>query len=213
MATVSRGTLLWTPSEETVERANVTHYQRWLAEHRDLRFGSYNELWEWSVGDLEAFWASIWDFCEVRASKPYERVLGRREMPGAEWFVGAELNYAEHVFARERPHDAAIVHRSETRPDGELTWGELRAQVSRCAAGLRALGVGKGDRVVAYLPNIPETVIAFLATLALGSNLLGSLLGGVATMLSMAIGFRALMFLTLVVYLGALLALSRRSPS
>src|SRR5437763_2268635 len=169
MATASRGTLLWTPSEETVERANVTHYQRWLAEQRDLRFGSYNELWEWSVGDLEAFWASIWDFWEVRASKPYERVLGRREMPGAEWFVGAELNYAEHVFARERPHDAAIVHRSETRPDGELTWGELRAQVSRCAAGLRALGVGKGDRVAAYLPNIPETVIAFLATASLGA--------------------------------------------
>ena len=82
MATASRGTLLWTPSEETVERANVTHYQRWLAEQRDLRFGSYNELWEWSVGDLEAFWASIWDFCEVRASKPYERVLGRRDRCG-----------------------------------------------------------------------------------------------------------------------------------
>jgi acetoacetyl-CoA synthetase len=169
MATASRGTLLWTPSEETIERANVTRYERWLAERRGLRFDSYDELWEWSVRDLEGFWSSIWEFCEVRASQPYERVLGSREMPGAEWFPGARLNYAEHVFARERPHDVAIVHRSETRPDGELTWAELRAQVARCAAGLRALGVEKGDRVVAYMPNVPETVVAFLATASIGA--------------------------------------------
>jgi acetoacetyl-CoA synthetase len=169
MATASRGTLLWTPSEETVERATLTRYERWLAEERDLRFDSYAELWDWSVRDLEGFWSSIWEFCEVRASQPYERVLGNREMPGAEWFTGARLNYAEHIFARERPHDVAIIHRSETRPDGELTWADLRAQVARCAAGLRALGVERGDRVVAYMPNVPETVIAFLATASIGA--------------------------------------------
>jgi acetoacetyl-CoA synthetase len=169
MATATRGTLLWTPSEETVRRATLTRYEQWLAERRDLRFESYAELWDWSVRDLEGFWSSIWEFCEVRAARPYERVLGRREMPGAEWFAGARLNYAEHIFARERPADVAIVHRSETRPDGELTWAELRAQVARAAAGLRALGVGKGDRVVAYLPNVPEAVIAFLATASLGA--------------------------------------------
>jgi acetoacetyl-CoA synthetase len=169
MAPASRGTLLWTPSEETVERANLTRYERWLHERRGLSFDSYADLWEWSVRDLEGFWSSIWEFCEVRASQPYSQVLSTREMPGAEWFPGATLNYAEHAFARERPHDVAIVHRSETRADGELTWAELRSQVARCAAGLRALGVEKGDRVVAYLPNVPETVIAFLATASIGA--------------------------------------------
>ncbi|MGZ6642968.1 MAG: acetoacetate--CoA ligase [Solirubrobacteraceae bacterium] len=169
MPAASRGAVLWTPSEEIVERATLTRYERWLAEERDLHFDSYAELWDWSVRDLEGFWSSIWEFCEVRASQSYDRVLGNREMPGAEWFKGARLNYAEHIFARERPHDVAIIHRSETRPDGELTWGDLRAQVARCAAGLRALGVERGDRVVAYMPNVPETVIAFLATASIGA--------------------------------------------
>src|SRR5437660_5935095 len=169
MAMASRGALLWKPSEETVERATLTRYRRWLAEERDLRFDSYADLWDWSVRDLEGFWSSIWEFCEVRASAPYERVLGNREMPGAEWFTGARLNYAEHIFARERPHNVAIIHRSETRPDGELTWADLRAQVARCAAGLRALGVERGVRVVAYMPNVRETIVAFLATSSIGA--------------------------------------------
>ncbi len=114
MATASRGTLLWTPSEETVQRATLTRYEQWLAERRDLRFDGYAGLWDWSVRDLEGFWSSIWEFCDVRAAQPYTRVLGRREMPGAEWFSGARLNYSEHIFARERPHDVAIVHRSES---------------------------------------------------------------------------------------------------
>jgi len=121
------------------------------------------------VDELEDFWASIWDFCEVRAAAPYERVLGSREMPGAQWFPGARLNYAEHVFAHARGGEPAIVARSETRDDVTVTWDELRARVARAAAGLRALGVGTGDRVVAYLPNIPETVVAFLATASLGA--------------------------------------------
>jgi acetoacetyl-CoA synthetase len=167
---VSRKTPLWEPSDEQRERALLTRYQRWLEEERGLRFEGYHDLWEWSVGDLEAFWASIWDFFGVRASRPYERVLGRREMPGAEWFPGAELSYAEHVF-RGKPDDrVAIVEASELRPQRELTWGELRAQTAGIATGLRGLGVGRGDRVVAYLPNVSETVAAFLACASLGAT-------------------------------------------
>jgi acetoacetyl-CoA synthetase len=162
--------LLWEPSEEVKARATLTRYLRWLEEARGLAFDDYQELWRWSTSELEAFWSSIWEFCDVRAAAPYERVLGRREMPGAEWFPGARLNYAENLLAAAPGDDApAIVARSETRPDVELTWGELRDQVARAAAGLRRLGVGPGDRVVAYLPNVPETVVAFLATASLGA--------------------------------------------
>jgi acetoacetyl-CoA synthetase len=162
--------LLWEPSEDVKARATLTRYERWLEDVRGLAFADYQELWAWSSSDLEAFWSSIWEFCEVRAAAPYERVLARREMPGAEWFPGARLNYAENLLAAAPAEDApAIVARSETRPDVALTWGELRDQVGRAAAGLRRLGVGPGDRVVAYLPNVPETVVAFLATASLGA--------------------------------------------
>jgi acetoacetyl-CoA synthetase len=162
--------LLWEPSEDVKARATLTRYERWLEDVRGLAFADYQELWAWSSSDLEAFWSSIWEFCEVRAAAPYERVLARREMPGAEWFRGARLNYAENLLAAAPAEDApAIVARSETRPDVALTWGELRDQVGRAAAGLRRLGVGPGDRVVAYLPNVPETVVAFLATASLGA--------------------------------------------
>ncbi|MDX6650989.1 MAG: acetoacetyl-CoA synthetase, partial [Solirubrobacteraceae bacterium] len=169
MSTAARGELLWSPSQERVQASTLTRYTRWLQETRGLSFDDYEALWRWSVDELEDFWASIWDFCEVRAAAPYERVLGSREMPGAQWFPGARLNYAEHVFAHARGSEPAIVARSETRDDVTVTWDELRARVARTAAGLRALGVGPGDRVVAYLPNVPETVVAFLATASLGA--------------------------------------------
>jgi acetoacetyl-CoA synthetase len=130
-------------------------------------FSDYNELWRWSVEDLEGFWGSLWEWFGVEGS--YERVLGRREMPGAEWFPGAELNYAEHIFRLARPGRTAIVHASESQPLTEITWDQLSDQVARCAAGLRRLGVGRGDRVVAYMPNVPETVVAFLATASIGA--------------------------------------------
>lgn len=140
---------------------------RYLAQHG---FTTYDDAWKWSVDDLEGFWASIWDWFDVRASRPYERVLedGRRAMPGARWFPGAELNYVDQ--ARRWPADhTAIIVRSEGGPPAALTYGELFAEVARVAAGLRALGVGRGDRVAAYLPNIPEAVVAFLATASLGA--------------------------------------------
>jgi acetoacetyl-CoA synthetase len=160
---------LWEPSAELVERSRLREYMGWLANERGLRFETYEELWQWSVGDLEAFWSSIWDFFGVQADGGYERVLGDRTMPGAEWFAGTSLNYAEHVFAGKDDAEAAILHASELRELDELSWGELRRQVAAVAAGLRALGVGRGDRVVAYMPNIPEAIVAFLATASIGA--------------------------------------------
>ncbi len=168
-AALARGELLWEPSPESVERAQMTRYMRWLASERGLELADYNALWEWSVTEIEDFWASIWDFFAVQASAPYREVLPDRRMPGSDWFPGAELSYAEHIFRGKSDADVAVLHASELRDGGELTWGELRAQVAAAAAGLRELGVGRGDRVVAYMPNIPETLVAFLAASSLGA--------------------------------------------
>jgi acetoacetyl-CoA synthetase len=167
----AEGTPLWEPSEELKENARISDYMEWLKAEKDLSFGNYNELWDWSVTDLEGFWATVWEYCGIKASKPYERVLGKREMPGAEWFPGAELNYAEHVLrhAAYRPDEPAILHQSEVRPLGEVNWGELQEKTAALAAGLREMGVGRGDRVAAYLPNIPEAVIALLACASIGA--------------------------------------------
>jgi acetoacetyl-CoA synthetase len=129
----------------------------------------YEELWRWSVEDLEGFWGALWDRFEVRASQPYERVLANDAMPGATWFPGARLNYAEHVLRMARPGAPALIHASEDREPAEMSWDELTDQVARCAAGLRRLGVGRGDRVVAYLPNGPEAVVGLLATASIGA--------------------------------------------
>ncbi len=161
--------IVWTPSPERIEHATLTRYQRWLAAERGVATSSYDELWRWSVADLDAFWQSIADFFAVDFAAPPSAVLGAREMPGAEWFPGAELNYAAHIFRGRDGGDVAIRHASELRPLGEWTWGQLRARTAAIAGGLRAQGVGRGDRVVAYLPNLPETVAAFLACASIGA--------------------------------------------
>jgi acetoacetyl-CoA synthetase len=158
----------------------MTRFMRWAGERRGREFADYDELWRWSVEELEEFWASIWEFCGVRSSKTYEQVLEERRMPGARWFTGAQLNYAENMLTqlpaeglrsgrRRDPAEVAVLHCSELRELEQLTWGELTAQVAAAAAGLRSLGVGRGDRVVAYMPNIPETLVAFLATASIGA--------------------------------------------
>jgi acetoacetyl-CoA synthetase len=167
--TVRAAEKLWEPSAEMVERSRMTEYMRWLAAERGLDLSSYEELWRWSVEDLDAFWSSIWDFFGVQADGSYEGALGRRDMPGAEWFAGTRLNYAEHVFAGKADDEPAVLHASELRELNELSWGELRAQVAAVAAGLRQLGVAGGDRVVAYMPNIPEAIVAFLASASIGA--------------------------------------------
>ncbi len=160
---------LWEPPAELVERSRLREYMRWLAAERGRDFATYDELWRWSVEDLEGFWTSIWEFFDVRADGEPERALASREMPGAEWFVGTSLNYAEHAFAGKDDAETAILHASELRELDELSWGELRAQVAAVAAGLRQLGVERGDRVVAYMPNIPEAIVAFLAAASIGA--------------------------------------------
>jgi acetoacetyl-CoA synthetase len=160
---------LWEPSAETIERSQLTRYRRWLAAERGVEAEEYADLWKWSVDQLEDFWASIWDYFEVISSSPRPEVLPQRTMPGARWFEGAQLNYAEHIFRGKDEHEVAVVHASELRDLSEVRWGELREQVAATAEALRALGVGRGDRVVAYLPNGPEALIAFLAGASLGA--------------------------------------------
>jgi acetoacetyl-CoA synthetase len=167
--TADAGDKLWEPSAELIERSRMSEYMRWLEDERGLRLSGYDDLWRWSVEELEGFWSSIWEFFGVRADGDPEPVLGSRAMPGAQWFPNTRLNYAEHVFAGKDDAETAILHASELRELDELSWGELRAQVAAAAAGLRALGVERGDRVVAYLPNVPEAVVAFLATASIGA--------------------------------------------
>src|SRR3954447_26099963 len=161
--------ILWAPTPELVERSQLTRYMRWLAENRDLHFTDYHALWRWSTDEIEEFWGTLWEYFEVISDGPYEQVLAERVMPGARWFEGANLNYAEHIFRGKDEHEVAVVYASELRKLSELRWGELREQVGAIREGLQALGVTKGDRVVAYLPNGPEALIAFLATASLGA--------------------------------------------
>jgi acetoacetyl-CoA synthetase len=163
------GDILWTPPADWRETTEIGRFMNWLRDERTLDFGGYDELYRWSVDDLEGFWGGLWDFYGVR-STPYDRVLGKHTMPGAEWFPGAHLNYAEHLVGLEEDRDrVAVVARSQTREPRELTFGELIEQAGRVRAGLQRLGVQKGDRVVAYMPNIPETLIGFIATASLGA--------------------------------------------
>jgi acetoacetyl-CoA synthetase len=167
--TASGGDLLWEPSAELIERSRLVEFMRWLERERGLAFDGYAELWQWSVDDLEGFWSAIWEFFEVQADGDPSPVLASREMPGAQWFPNTRLNYAEHVFAGKDDGEIAILHASELRELEEMSWGELRRQVAATAAGLRGLGVERGDRVVAYVPNIPEAIVAFLATASIGA--------------------------------------------
>jgi acetoacetyl-CoA synthetase len=169
MSSAGTETPLWEPSPELLAGAEMTRFMAWAGERRGRPFADYKELWRWSVEEVEDFWAAIWDFCGVRASKPYERVLGSHDMPGAQWFAGAELNYAENLLAGRDAGEVAVLHTSELRELASMTWGDLSAQVAAAAAGLRALGVTRGDRVVAYMPNIPETLVAFLAASSIGA--------------------------------------------
>jgi acetoacetyl-CoA synthetase len=163
------GDILWTPPPDWRDTTEIGRFMNWLRDERGLELATADELHRWSVDDLDGFWGGLWDFYGIR-STPYERVLGKRTMPGAEWFTGARLNYAAHLVGLEEDRDkTAVVARSQTRGPRELTFAELIEQAGRVRAGLQRLGVQKGDRVVAYMPNIPETLIAFIATASLGA--------------------------------------------
>ena len=150
-------------------------YQDWLRDSRGLAFDSYAELWRWSVTDLDAFWQSIWEHSGIASPTPHRAVLAEERMPGAVWFPGAQVNYARevlrHVDAAQATGMPAIVAEDELGTIVELSWPELKRQVASVALALRSLGVRRGDRVAAYLPNRPETIVAFLACASLGADL------------------------------------------
>ena len=166
---VKEGDLLWTPTPEWVEGTNLVHFMKWLHAERGLQFADYRALWRWSVEDIDDFWQAIWDYYGIKSSAPAQAVLGKRTMPGAEWFPGTRLNYAEHVLRKERPGANALMFLNEVMPLTAVPWKDFAAQVRVLATHLRQLGVQPGDRVVAYLPNIPQAMIAMLATTAIGA--------------------------------------------
>jgi len=169
-ARVREGDLLWTPDPQRVAACRLVEYMRWLQRERGLAFDGYQALHRWSVTDLDAFWRSIFDHFDVRSSTPVGAVLGRREMPGAQWFPGVRLNYAEHVLRNARTGEEALLFLDETRPLAGFSWDALAMQVRTLATRMREMKVGAGDRVVAYLPNVPQAIVAMLATTAIGAT-------------------------------------------
>jgi acetoacetyl-CoA synthetase len=164
-------TPLWTPTAQRIDNSRMRHYMDWLQADKGLGLDSYDALWRWSIDDLEGFWDSIWRYFDVRGHRPEQPVLAHRQMPGARWFEGATLNYAEqalrwHLEDGRRP---AIIARSQTRAEQVISWDELRAQVGAAAAAMRRMGVGPGDCVAAYLPNVPEAAVALLACASIGA--------------------------------------------
>ncbi|MEU8378933.1 acetoacetate--CoA ligase [Streptosporangium sp. NPDC048865] len=162
---VEEGAPLWEPSPEIVRNAKVTRYAEWLG-----RAGDYESLWRWSVDAPEEFWTSVWDYFEVVGERGDGPVMSG-EMPGTEWFAGSTLNYAANALrgAAADPGRLAVISRDEAGGRATLTLGELAEEVARVRTGLAALGVGRGDRVAAYVPNVPEALVAFLATASLGA--------------------------------------------
>jgi acetoacetyl-CoA synthetase len=165
---VAPGDVLWVPRDDVLQRSRIGNFLQWLATRRGVRMTTYDELWRWSVDDLDGFWSAIHAYFDVHTTGDFEAVLAGRAMPGTVWFPGARLNYAEHLLRQGADDDLAILARSQSRPDCDLTFGQLRDQVARARGVLAGLGVGPGVPVIGYLPNAPEALVAFLATAALG---------------------------------------------
>ncbi len=161
--------VLWEPTSDGIDKANITRYSRWLEAELDIGPTPYPELWRWSVEELEEFWDSVWRYFKVKSAEPHSAVLERRVMPGASWFPGAKLNYAEHVLSGRDPGKTAILTKTEGDELGALSWDEVGKKTAAFAESLRGLGVRKGDRVAAYLPNVPETVMSMLACASIGA--------------------------------------------
>ncbi|GAB3748835.1 acetoacetate--CoA ligase [Spirosoma pomorum] len=164
--------LLYRPDRRTADQSILKQYFNWLFVKKGLYFRDYDDLWDWSVTDLEDFWASIWEFFDVQSETDYRQVVFQpdtRSMIGTEWFIGATVNYAEHIFRHQNTQHPALLFSSERHRLTTVSWSKLEKQVAAVAAYLKLQGVGVGDRVVSVLPNIPEAVIAFLATNAIGA--------------------------------------------
>lgn len=169
MASVQEGDLLWEPSSEVIENANLTDFMRWLDDNHSLQFNDYADLWEWSVTEIGDFWQAIWDYAGVVASTPGTAALGDKSMPGTEWFPGATLNYAENIFAKLTADQPVMLYKTEGQPVIEVSVKELTEQVAALRQALVGMGVTKGDRVAAYLPNAPEAMISVLAVTSIGA--------------------------------------------
>ncbi|WP_324276617.1 AMP-binding protein [Blastococcus brunescens] len=166
---VREGDLLWTPGPERIARARLTEFTRFAETRTGRTFPGYADLWAWSTTELEEFWQAIWDFFDVRSSAPHTAVLESRDMPGARWFPGARLNVAEQILRNEHSSAPALLYSAEGTELRELSWPDFAAQVRAVATHLRSRGVGSGDRVVSFLPNVPEAIIAMVATASLGA--------------------------------------------
>jgi len=163
-------TPLWTPSEERIQQANITRFIEQVNTWYGLNLNSYAELYQWSVENIPDFWAAMWDFAEIKSSRRYDQVVDDlRKFPGARWFPGARLNFAENLL-RYRDNQLAFIFRGETRISMRMTYGELYDSVARLAYSLRESGVGVGDRVVGYMPNLIETAVSMLAVTSLGAT-------------------------------------------
>jgi acetoacetyl-CoA synthetase len=168
--TIPRPGPIWRPTPAFAQSTELARFMRWLEEGRSLRFADYSALWQWSIDEQSAFWGALWEYLEIDSDQAPDAVLTHPQMPGAEWFPGARINFARHVlWHRTRGAAPAIIARSEARPDHEVSWEALAAHTARLAARLRSLGVAPGDRVAAYLPNVPEAVVAFLACASIGA--------------------------------------------
>ncbi|NCU18958.1 acetoacetate--CoA ligase [Pallidibacillus pasinlerensis] len=162
------GKILWEPSKDFKENSNLHKFMNWLSEKKGLKFNQYDELWSWSVTDIEGFWSAIWEYFQIKGSMG-DVVIEGTEMPNVKWFPNATINYAQHVFRNETSERPAIIFKSENRPQGEVSWEELKKKTAAIAQYLKSIGIKPGDRVVAYASNIPETVMAFLACASIGA--------------------------------------------
>ena len=165
------GAVLWEPDDKTIRHARVTRFMSWLKDRHQLHLGGYEDLWQWSVSQPGEFWSAVWDYFEVLGDRGEGPALASEVMPDVRWFDGATLNYARNALrtAWTDPDRTAIIFDSERSRAGSLSYAQLAAEVARVARGLRSLGVGRGDRVAALLPNVPEAVIGLLATASLGA--------------------------------------------
>ncbi len=161
--------LLWQPDSGFRRQSQLQRYFDWLSERKGLHFPHYLAAWEWSVANPADFWESVWQYFDIQSHTPYTQVMSDAPMPQTRWFEGSTLNYAEHLFRHANDERPAILFQSERQPLTAISWRELRSKVAALAAYLRGQGVGPGDRVAAYLPNIPEATIAFMATCAIGA--------------------------------------------
>lgn len=169
MKSIQEGDLLWQPSQKILENANITRYMHWLDENYNVQVADYDALWLWSVTHIERFWLSIARFFDIQFIKEADAVLPEDIMPGTKWFQGALLNYAQNIFHKRNDAQPMMIVKAEDQPLRQISWQDIDTQVNQLAAALRAMGVEKGDRVVNFMPNRPETIVALLATASIGA--------------------------------------------